>query len=169
MVISADGKSTKWDLKDQSWASPEDKTHLIKLISDNNLILMGGKTYEVAKNFIKPREEKLRMVVTRNPQRFSADSIEDQLEFTNKPVTELILDLEKRGFEQLLLLSGEGLNRQFFEAGLVDEIILTIEPKIFGSGNAIISETKLDLELKLLSYEKLNERGTLLLHYQIIR
>lgn len=169
MVLSVDGKSTKWDLKDQSWASREDKIHLIKLISENNLILMGGKTYETAKEHVKPKEGKLRVVVTRNPERFSQDKIAGQLEFTDQPVVEVVKSLENRGFNQMLLLSGEGLNKEFFEKGLIDEIILTIEPKIFGSGNSIISETKLDLELKLLSFEKLNEQGTLLLHYKILR
>lgn len=169
MVLSVDGKSTKWDLPDQSWASQEDKTHLIKLVSENNLILMGGKTYESAKTHIKPKEGKLRIVVTRDPQKFSEDFIKDQLEFTNKPVEKLVNDLETRGFNQMLLLSGEGLNKQFLESGLVDELILTIEPKIFGLGNGIVKETKFDLQLKLLNYEKLNDQGTLLLHYQVIR
>lgn len=169
MVISVDGKSTKWDLPDQSWASIEDKNHLIKLISENNLILMGGKTYETAKSHLKPKAGKLRIVVTRDPQKYSSVFIKDQLEFTSESIEKLVEELESRGFDQMLLLSGEGLNKQFLELGLVDEIILTVEPKIFGIGNGIVSETKLDLQLKLLNYEKLNDHGTLLLHYKVIR
>ena len=168
MVLSVDGKSTKWDLPDQSWASEEDKTHLIKLISENDLILMGGKTYETAKKHIKPKAGKLRIVITHNPERFSGDQMENQLEFTNRPIPELIQTLESRGFKQMLLLSGEGLNKQFFEAGLINEIILTVEPVIFGRGRGIIAEANLDLKLKLLSFEKLNNKGTMLLHYQVL-
>lgn len=169
MVLSVDGKSTKWDLTDQSWASPEDKAHLTKLISENDLILMGGKTYEFAKNYIKPQEGKLRIVITRDPEKFSSDKIDGQLEFTNQPIPELIQTLENRGFKQMLLLSGEGLNKQFLEANLINEIILTVEPKIFGTGHEMVSHAKLDLDLKLLSFEKLNESGTLLLHYKVLR
>ncbi|HLC87567.1 MAG TPA: dihydrofolate reductase family protein [Patescibacteria group bacterium] len=168
MVLSVDGKSTKWDLPDQSWASEEDKTHLIKLISENDLILMGGKTYETAKKNIKPKAGKLRIVITHDPERFSGDQKENQLEFTNRPIPELIQTLESRGFKQMLLLSGEGLNKQFFEAGLINEIILTVEPVIFGRGRGIIAEANLDLKLKLLSFEKLNNKGTMLLHYQVL-
>ena len=168
MVLSVDGKSTKWDLPDQSWASEEDKTHLIKLISENDLILMGGKTYETAKKHIKPKAGKLRIVITHNPERFSGDQMENQLEFTNRPIPELIQTLESRGFKQMLLLSGEGLNKQFFEAGLINEIILTVEPVIFGRGRGIVAEANLDLKLKLLSFEKLNDQGTVLLHYQVL-
>lgn len=169
MVLSVDGKSTKWDLPDQSWASEEDKLHLIKLISENNLILMGGKTYESAKTHISPKEGKLRIVLTRNPQKFSGEEIPGQLEFVNQPVEELIKDLEYKGFNKMLLLSGEGLNKELFEAGLIDEIILTVEPKIFGSGRGMVSGAKLDLNLKLLKHEKLNGQGTMLLHYRVLK
>ena len=169
MVISADGKSTKWDFPDQSWASEEDKRHLIRLISENNLILMGGNTYQTAKKHLKVKEGKLRIVVTRDPQKFSGDEIKDLLEFTNLPINELVKSLEDRGFDQMLLLSGEGLNKQFFEEGLINEVLLTIEPKIFGSGHGMIAESKLDIPLKLLTFEKANEQGTLLLKYQVIK
>lgn len=168
MVLSVDGKSTKWDMPDQSWASEEDKLHLIKLISENNLILMGGKTYETAKSHLKPKEGKLRIVLTRDPQKFSGEEIPGQLEFKNHPIKELVRELGEK-YESMLLLSGEGLNKEFLEAGLIDEIMLTIEPKIFGSGHRMLSDSKIDLNLKLLKYEKLNEQGTILLHYAVLK
>ena len=63
----------------------------------------------------------------------------------------------------------ELINNQLFEANLIDEIILTIEPKIFGSGHNILTNAKIDRQLKLLDYQKLNDQGTLLLHYKIIK
>lgn len=168
MVLSVDGKSTKWDMPDQSWASEEDATHLKKLISENNLILMGGKTYETAKNHIKPTEGKLRIIVTRNPEKYTNEKIDRRLEFSNLPLEELVNNLEGRGFNQMLLLSGENLNREFFEKKLINELILTVEPKIFGSGRDMLSEGKLDLNLKLKSFEKVNEKGTLVLTYEVL-
>ena len=169
MVISVDGKSTKHDLPDQSWASSEDSKHLSKLISENNLIMMGGKTYENAKSHIKPGEGKLRIVVTHDPERFSEDQIEGRLEFVSGSIREIVGDLGERGFKQMLLLSGENLNREFFEANLIDEIYLTIEPKIFGSGNGILSKVNLDISLQLMGMEKLNEQGTILLKYKVVK
>jgi len=169
MVLSVDGKSTKGSLPDQSWASSEDKIHLSKLISENDLILMGGKTYSLAKSHIKPSEGKLRIVVTHSPEKFSADSIEGQLEFVNLPVNEIVQSLEDRGFKRMLLLSGETLNKEFFENNLIHEIYLTVEPKIFGSGKGIVSESDLDVKLQLMKMEKLNEQGTVLLHYKVIK
>ena len=169
MVLSVDGKSTKHDLPDQSWASSEDQKHLSKLIAENNLILMGGKTYELAKSHIKPSEGKLRIVVTRDPEKFSSDSIEGQLEFVNGSIRDIVGDLGDRGYKQMLLLSGENLNMELFEEGLVDEIYLTVEPKIFGAGKGMIAESELDINLELMEMEKLNEQGTILLRYKVVK
>lgn len=169
MVISANGKSTKDNLPDQSWTSLEDKKHLSKLISENNLILMGGRTYELAKSHIKPPEGKLRIVVTHNPEKFSSDYRDGQLEFVSGSVSEIVSDLEKRGFEQMLLLSGENLNKEFFKESLIDEVYLTVEPKIFGSGKGMVAGGDLEVDLQLIEMLKLNEQGTILLRYKVVK
>jgi riboflavin biosynthesis pyrimidine reductase len=168
MVLSVDGKSTKGDLEDQSWASSEDQSHLQKLISENNLILMGGKTYASAKTHIKPSEGKLRMVLTHDLEQFKNNIIPGQLEFSNLGVEELIKNLEDRGFSKMLLLSGENLNKDFFEKNLVDEVYFTLEPKIFGSGRSV-AVGDLDIDLQLMEMEKLNQLGTILLRYKVVR
>lgn len=167
MVLSVDGKSTKGDQSDQSWASKEDQQHLQKLISENNLILMGGQTYSLAKSHIKPTEGKLRVVLTRNPEKYKDDYVEGQLEFARGEVKDIADSLEKRGFEQMLLLSGESLNKEFFEEKLIDEILISLEPKIFGSGKGMVSESNLGIQLELMEMKRLNENGTILLHYRI--
>ena len=169
MVLSVDGKSTNGDLPDQSWASSEDQLHLSRLISENNLILMGGNTYSLAKSHIKPAEGKLRVVVTRDPENYSDDKIEGQLEFVSGSVNEIVKELEHRGFEKMLLLSGESLNKEFFQNSLIDEIYLTVEPKIFGSGKGMVAESGLNLDLQLMEMEKLNEQGTILLRYKVVK
>lgn len=169
MVLSVNGKSTNGDLPDQSWASSEDQKHLSKLISENNLILMGGNTYGLAKSHIKPSEGKLRVILTHNPEKFSADEIPGQLEFSNMLIPELVKSLEKRGFGQMLLLSGENLNKEFFESNLIDEIYLTVEPKIFGSGKEMLAQTDLEIDLQLMEMEKINEQGTILLRYKVVK
>ena len=168
MVVSVNGKSTRNSQQDQSWASEEDQVHLQKLISDNNLIVMGGNTYRTAKTHIKPSEGKLRVVVTHDTEEFDQDKIDGQLEFINSNAKELVSKLEERGFEEMILLSGENLNKEFFEEKLVDEIYLTVEPYLFGSGKGVISESGLDIKLQLLEMQKLNERGTILLRYKVV-
>ena len=73
----------------------------------------------------------------------------------------------QKGYKKLLLPGGTNTNTSFLIAGLVDEILLTVEPKIFGLGKQLFLEKSLEASLELLSFKKLNKQGTLLLHYQI--
>ncbi len=170
MVISVDGKSTKWNLPDvEVWSSKEDQNHLVELKKQFDLIIMGRKTYQVIKRHLDLSQNKLRIILTNSPKNFKKETVPGKVEFTDEKVKDLIERLENQGYKKALLLAGQGLNQLFFEQKLVDELVLTIEPKIFGKGNGIVSDAKLDIDLKLLSVEKLNEKGTLLLKYKVLK
>ena len=88
---------------------------------------MGRKTYEAAHIQLKPGI--LRIVLTHNPQK----GVPGILEFTDETPRELVNRLKNK-YKQMLLLGGSDIATQFFEEKLIDEVWLTIEPKIFGSG-----------------------------------
>jgi len=50
---------------------------------------------------------------------------------------------------------------------LVDELYLTIEPRIFGEGKNIVEGRLLNKFLRLIGIEKLNKTGTVVLKYKI--
>lgn len=167
IVTSVDGKSTKGDAPPNSWASKEDQSYFFSQIKKNNLIVMGKNTYLAIKTNIKHSDEKLRIVLTHNPKQFEKDQIKGQLEFSSESPKALVQRLEKLGYKNMLLLSGPSLNTTFFKGKLIDELWLTLEPKIFGLGKGLVDEQKLNIELKLQSIKKLNTQGTLLLKYQV--
>lgn len=167
MVVTIDGKITKWDSEAVwQWASKEDQTYFKKFITKHNLIVMGRKTFEAVAP--KPEKGKLRIIMTQNPSVYASIAVAGQLEFTDEEPKELIARLEGQGFTQMLLVGGAVVNTQFLEEGLVDELWLTIEPRIFGSGKTLTLPVNLDISLKLMKSEKLNKQGTLLLKYLII-
>lgn len=168
IVTSIDGKSTKGDLSPKDWASKEDQQFFSTFIKKHNLIVMGKNTYKIIKPNLKPSPGKLRVVMTRNPQQFSNETILNQLEFTSLSPKQLVTTLEKRGYKQLLLVSGEKLNTAFFKAKLINELYLTLEPKIFGMGKGLVNLIPLDINLTLKSIKKLNSQGTLLLKYDVL-
>ncbi len=90
------------------------------------------------------------------------------MEFTAENPKALIDRLEVRGFKEALLIGGEQINTTFFQAKLINEVWLTIEPSIFGLGNNVVLEKELNVDLKLLNIEKLNEKGTVLLKYKVM-
>lgn len=168
IVTSLDAKSTKGYQPPHFWASEEDQKYFKSLISQNNLIVMGKNTFSVSKNFIKPTENKLRIVMVRNATEYNNIRIPKQLEFTNESPIQLIKRLTELGYKQMLLVSGPNLNTAFLKDKLVNELWLTLEPRIFGAGFSLVNTEQLDVKLQLLSFEKLNSQGTLLLKYQVI-
>lgn len=168
IVTSLNGKSTKNSQASKIWASKEDQSHFSSLIKQNNLIVMGSNTYLQVKSQIKNSPGKLRIIMTKHPQKYEIETIPNQLEFSADTPKILIKKLEKRGYKNLLLVSGASLNTSFFKQKLINELWLTLEPKIFGTGHNLIDETNLNINLKLLSSRQLNSQGTLLLKYEIV-
>lgn len=170
MLMSIDGKITKGDDKNiYKWTSPEDQNYFFSLIKKNNLIVMGRETYEASRPVIKLEKGKLRIVLTRNPKKYSSQTVKGQLEFTNESPEKLIKRLELLGYKKMLLVGGGTINGLFLKQNLVNELSLTIEPIIFGTGKNIVEDQQLNTKLRLISSKKINRSGTLLLKYQINR
>lgn len=167
MVSSVNGKSTKSNKSLQEWTSKEDREYFLKTSRSKNLIVMGSKTYESSKLIIKPYLNRLKIVLTRNPKKYTKYSVPGQLEFINDSPQDLVKKLEKKGYKQMLLIGGSTLNAAFMKLNLITDLWLIIEPVIFGKGKSLIGKEDLDIKLKFESFEKLNKQGTLLLKYSL--
>lgn len=170
MVSTVNGRITKeGEPHVSSWTSHEDKEYFASLMRENHLMVMGSQSYESAKTHLKLEEGKLRVVLTREPDRYRQDRVPGQLEFTNEPPKQLVERLVRQGFRQMLLLGGGVTNALFLKENLVDELDLTLEPKIFGLGKSLVAGGELVTNLQLRSIKKLNKKGTLLLKYKVLK
>jgi len=168
MVSSVDGKTTKGSDPDvYKWSSPEDQKHFFSLIKENNLIVMGRETYEASKKIIKLDEKKIRIVLTKEPKKYFKHTVQKQLEFSNENPKNLIKRMSGLGYKKMLLVGGGTVNGLFLKQNLVDELYLTVEPKIFGRGKEIVAGQLLNTKMQLVSVKKLNKTGTILLKYMI--
>ncbi len=168
MLASVDGKTTFGDNQNvYSWSSIEDQKHFFSEIKKNNLIVMGRETYEASKPVIKLEKGKLRIVLTRNPKKYFKQSVNSQLEFSDETPKKLLKRMIALGYKKTLLVGGATINGLFLKENLIDELYLTIEPKLFGSGKNIVEGQLLNKSLRLISVKKLNKVGTLLLKYQL--
>lgn len=168
MVQSINGKITRGeDSNVPTWTSVEDTEHFHTMIDHAPLIIMGRHTYEAAKSSIKHKDSTLRIVITSSPTNYQSEEVPHALEFTDEKPEVLIDRLEKTGYSHGLLVGGASLNSAFLSAGLVDDIYLTVEPRIFGTGRPLVEDSNLDISLTLLESKKLNDKGTLLLHYKV--
>jgi len=164
MVSSLDGVIAKDSNHNAfEWTSPEDKKHFQSLSKEIGVVVMGGNTFKASgrKNY----PGRIAYVLTRNPENYEMG--EDVYALAGTPQS-IASELRGKGHEQVALIGGAQVNRDFLLAGLVDEIYLTIEPIIFGKGLHLFDEEDLNIKLELLESKNLNDSGTILLHYKVI-
>lgn len=167
-VVTADGKVTKWgDPNVKSWSSQEDQKYFSQLIRSAPLVVLGSTTYRA--DPMKPKENRLMIVLTRDPERYKELEVPGKLEFTNDSPSQLVKKYSEKGYDQMLVAGGPNVATSFLKENLVDEIWLTIEPLVFGSGGSFVTRIKLDIRLNLLSVGRMNDQGTLLLKYAVLR
>jgi len=161
LATTADGKIAKDANHVANWTSKEDKQFFISKTKEAGVVIMGLNTY---KTINRPLPERLNIVLTRTPEK--EKQLSGSLEFTNQTPQEIFADLKKRGYNQVAVIGGATINSLFLAAGLIDELYLTIEPVLFGSGIGLFAD-KIDIgKLQLLETKKISD-NVILLHYQI--
>jgi dihydrofolate reductase len=170
MVTSVNGHITDGgDTDIYAWTSNEDQAHFFGLIKAHSIIIMGRKTYSQNKSVIKLESGKTRFVLTRHPELYESESVPGQLEFTSELPEQLVARLAIEKPEKILVVGGSEVCSQFLKEGLIDRIVLTIEPYIFGLGVSLIPPQELAVKLRLVKSKQLNKRGTLLLEYEVVK
>lgn len=166
---SLDGFITRHDTTGSDFASAEDRAFFRATLRDFDCCAMGGVTYRTARDTIRATlmPERLRLVITRTPAAFANDSVPGKLEFTDKSPSQLVAELRERGLRHCAILGGAQIHSLFLEAGLIDEIWLTVEPLLFGEGTPLLAR-RTSTQLTLLSSEKLAP-STLLLKYRVAK
>lgn len=186
---SLDGWITRHDQAGDAFGSDADKMHFRAEIRKYDACVMGRPTYDFSKDRMRPQMlPGLRRVIwTRSPEAFQADMIPGVLEFTAETPHEIAARLARDGRQHCALLGGGAVNAAWLAAGLVDEVCVTIESRIFGFGTALAGHrpaaiphgadahgnvagpTALDIALELLDATTLAPGGPLLLRYSVKR
>lgn len=167
-VATLDGKVTKWGNPHvRDWSSIEDQHYYKQIWKDAELIVMGSNTFMAEK--FPASQDHLLLVMTQHVSKYESHKVEGQVEFTDATPEDIMKQFEKRGFETMTLVGGAHIATSFFKEQLIDELWLTIEPKIFGTGGNFVIDEKLEVDLKMISCEKVNEQGTLINKYAVIK
>jgi dihydrofolate reductase len=167
-VSTLDGKITRWgDPVIRKWSSEADQAYFDAIWSNNRVIVMGNGTFTPAP--LKPDPKHLYIVVTRQPEKFRNTAVPGQLEFTSDLPSAILERIKKTGEKTVLIVGGAQIATSFLREQLIDELWLTIEPRIFGTGGSFVTEENLDIKLTLISITKANDQGTLLTKYKVSR
>lgn len=144
------------------WRSKADAKFFIERTKQAGVMVMGSTTYKTFRVRKAPPVRRL-IVYTSRPENISGENVET----TDEKPADLIERLSREGLRELAVCGGAQINTLFLRSGLVDEIYLTVEPVLFGSGVPLFSEA-LGQKLRLLESRALAE-NTLLLHYDVVR
>jgi dihydrofolate reductase len=160
MAMTMDGKIAKNSDHFPDWTSKEDKKYFAKISKEAGVVMMGEKTF---KTFPSPLPGRLNVVFTleKNPA-----EIQGVKWVTGEP-EKVINELKGIGYKSAILGGGAYLNGLFLKKGLIDEIIVTIEPKIFGDGLSLFSGD-FDVKLEFLGMEKIND-DSIVIKYKVIK
>ena len=157
-AISADGFIARSSTELADWTSSEDKKLFVKLTKEAGVMVMGATTLATIGRALPGRRT---IVYTTHPNDIGIDGVEP----TTEAPEELLQRLDNEGAEAVAICGGRSIYTLFMKSGLVDELYLTIEPKLFGAGIPLFSEP-LDASLQLLDSTSLSP-DVLLLHYAV--
>jgi len=167
-VSTLDGKITKWGEPNvSSWSSHQDQDYYKKVLNESRLIVMGSNTFNA--DTFKPSADHQLIIMTGHPDKYKSLEITGQIEFTNESPVELMARFISKEHKQILVVGGPHIATSFLKEQLIDEVWLTIEPKIFGTGGNFAIGVNLDINLHLIHCEKVNEQGTLITKYSVLK
>ena len=160
MAITTNGMIARKNLE-TPW-SDEEFTSYYEKVKEIGNVIVGSRTYpQFLESDIVSMGNPLMVVLTRSEKVSSKENVVFVSSATK--ALELIKD---KGFEQALVTGGGETNKAFLETGLIDEIYLDIEPRIFGEGIPLFSPSNVELKLKLLETKKISDQ-TIQLHYKV--
>lgn len=151
----------------EDFLSHENWENFVKDVKKVGCLIWGRKTYEAVKkwesSYLEPFEKIVKVIVTSDSNYkldegyILASSSEEALEI-----------LKKRGFDTVILTGGSKNNCSFAKLGLIDEVVVNLEPVILGQGIPLFAPEDFEMKLKLISEEKMGN-GILQLKYNVLK
>ncbi len=127
-------------------------------------VLMGRKTYEVGlkEGKTSPYPMMKQYVFSRT----MTESPDEKVELVSEKGVEVVQILKQKPGKAIWLCGGSELASTLFAENLIDEIILKVNPVLFGAGIPLFSK-KVELTHLELTNSKLYSNGTALLFYVV--
>jgi dihydrofolate reductase len=139
--------------------------YLASLKSDYDIVLMGRRTYEFGFQYgVTNPYPWLKQYVFSGSMESSPDI---NVELISGDVVEFTRNLKQQTGKDIYLCGGANLAGTLLAAKLVDEIIIKLNPVVFGTGLPLFSGSIKQTALQLLE-SKIYDNSVVLLRYQIV-
>ncbi len=166
MGISVNGLIAK-ENGDTSFVSKIEWKSFRAMIKKTDVMIIGRRTYDMMKESseFNGLEKKKIVVLTSAASRKSEMS---NITFTNLQPKDLLKNLGKEKHKSVLIAGGGILNGSFMKENLIDEIILDVEPVVFGKGIRLFGDSDFEARLKLAGTKKLS-KNEIQLRYKVVK
>lgn len=149
-------------LSDKNWKT------FTELAEKYGNFIVGRKTYEAIKKWDEDYSfDDLKNIEKIVISQDSSYGLDEDYTLARSP-QDAISKLEQKGIDTVLVTGGSTTNTSFIKEGLLDEVILNIEPAIVGKGISLFSSADFESRLELLEMKKLDD-DIVQLHYKVIK
>ena len=138
--------------------------YLESLRNDYDVVLMGRRTYEFGLQFgvTDPYPWTKQYVFSRT----MGESPDGNVELVSEGTVELVSELKNETGKSIYLCGGADLATTLLAEDLIDEVILKVNPVLFGSGIPLFRDVDGPVDLELTE-SKIYGNGVLLLRYRV--
>ncbi len=116
------------------WNSDADKAWFRQKTKEAGVIVMGTNTFNTIG---KPLPGRLTIVYSREPK---PTENPEQLRYTKLSPPELLKQLQDEGYSNVAICGGSTIYTLFMQAGVVNNMYITLEPKLFGKGIGLFND-----------------------------
>ncbi|MFZ7128342.1 MAG: dihydrofolate reductase family protein [Desulfobacterales bacterium] len=161
MAQTLDGKIARSPNHFPDWTGKADKRLFVEVTRRAGVIIMGSSTFDTLKT---PLPGRRLIVMTRDPSRRTNW---DNAAFTREAPPAILKRLEAEGYDEVVLAGGATINGLFAAENLIDELMITVVPIVFGKGISMF-DREVSMKLDLIEFKPLGE-GLVWFHYRVAR
>ena len=149
------------------WLSNEYGMGFMEITQRMQAVIMGKTTYDflAGGGHLPFKDYGTLLVLTHDTK---AKPAQDNVVFTDLAPAGIVQLLEARGHSEAVIIGGTQTVSAFVQAELVDEVILVVEPVLFGLGLPMLAGVDKEIKMTLKDVQQVNEH-TVKLHYAIKR
>lgn len=137
------------------WVSETQWDSYLKAVNEADCVVVGRKTYDLLDGNEEILPGRTYVVVSGNDKLKLKSKETIVVSPTNSSIQAYF---QKSGFKKVLIIGGSQTNSAMLESGLVDEVMVDIEPLLLGKGIPLLSPiNNLEINLDLIETKQLNK------------
>ncbi len=163
VAVSVDGFIAHEDGSHEAFYGRDTDFDFPGTLNAYDVLLMGRKTYELSRRLGHSTDPHKANYVFSRTLRASPDP---NVEIFAGDIAALVRELKRAGGKGIWLVGGADIATTLLNAGLIDEIILKVNPVLFGSGISLFASVIPETELDLLD-SRVYRNSYLVLRYRV--